>query len=450
MRAVVVLTACLLALVGAASAGKYFEVTQTPALVNLQGIPLSDVRVKFTDEGKQVVENILSNLKVKVDGKEIQVTNVARKIAEARQGNIVNEEYVVGALGYEVPEGKYFVGYLQAGNKEYVVRYDEEQKPVTKVAPGFGSFEAKVVDVLGEYDKKGLPLLAPSIDPTKVKEEVLLCLPVIREITLKPAVLQMDWYKILEKAELGKVFVKSAEVHAYSQGDKIKVVYAPTKVDVLMLLLGGKEPLVPTQDTIVSTVVEPYVEEATNLVDAKIEELLQPIKEQLAGTPLELLVDRFLPTFLKNLASAEIAKVKDAVVSILTPYAQNIRALLVTLYLSQYPSKVDLETLMTRKAVHDSPLYEPLVLTIKAAYESGVNAVMDALSNAVTRAINPYAKTIAKLIGVKRNVVRDTIKELTVGVLENLADKLRAYADYLIKLLALNWLVDLEALGLPL
>ncbi|WP_457619757.1 hypothetical protein [Methanopyrus sp.] len=450
MRAVVVLTACLLALVGAASAGEYFEVTQTPALVSLQGVPLSDVRVKFTDEGKKVVENILSSLKVKVDGKEVQVTNVARKIAEVRQGNIVNEEYVVGALGYEVPEGKYFVGYLQAGNKKYVVRYDEEQKPVTKTAPGFGSFKATVVDVLGEYDEKGLPLVAPSIAPTEVKEEVLLCLPVTREITLKPAVLQMDWYKVLEKAELGKVFVKSAEVHAYSQGDKIKVVYAPTKADVLTLLLGGEEPLIPTQDAIVSAIVDPYVEEATHVVDAKIDEILQPIQEELKGTPLEFLVKNFLPTFLKKLASVEIAKVKDAVVSALVPYAQNVRAFLVTLYVSQYPSKVDLETLTTRKAVHDSPLYEPLVMSIKAACESGINAVMDALSNAVTRAIEPYAKTVAKLIGVKKSAVKDTVKKLTVGVLENLANKLSAYADYLIKLLALNLLVGLGALGLTL
>ncbi|AAM02692.1 hypothetical protein [Methanopyrus kandleri] len=452
MRAVATLLTCMLALTGAASAGKYFEVTQTPVVVSLQGVPLSDVRVKFTDEGKQVVENILSGLKVKVDSEEVQVTNVARKIAEAREGNITNEEYVVGALGYEVPEGKYFVGYLQVKSgegetKKYVVRYEEEQKAVIKSAPGFGSFTATVVQVLGEYDDKGLPLMTPSIDPTEVKDEVLLCLPVIKEITLKPAVLQMDWYKILEKAEPGKVFVKLAQVHAHGEGDKIEVIYAPTKVDALQLLVSGEEPLIPTQEDMVSTIVDPYMEELEAVVDTKIDEFLKPIQEKVQGNPaLEILTERFLPTFLKTLAGKQILRVKETIVSALMPHTQYVRTFLVGLYMSQYPDGVNVNTLMARKAAYESPMYEILVSAVKTSYDMMLESLKSTLSNIIDSIVDQYADEIAEMVGTTTEDVKQTVEKLTVGVLKDLLTG--DYVDYLIKLVALNVLTSMGSMGI--
>ncbi|WP_148688142.1 hypothetical protein [Methanopyrus sp. SNP6] len=452
MRAVATLLACMLALTGAASAGKYFEVTKTPVVVSLQGVPLSDVRVKFTDEGKQVVKDILSGLKVNVDGREVQVTNVACKIAEAREGNITNEEYVVGALGYEVPEGKYFVGYLgvrggEGETKKYVVRYEEEQKAVTKYAPGFGGFTATVVQVLGHYDEKGLPLMAPSIDPTEAKDEVLLCLPVIKEITLKPAVLQMDWYRILEKAEPGKVFVKLAQVHAHGDGDKIEVIYAPTKVDALQLLVSGEEPLVPSQEDMISMIVDPYMEEIEAVVNTKIDEFLKPIQDKAHGNPaLEILTEKFLPTFLKTLASKQILRMKDAIISTMVPYAQHIRMFLVGLYLSQYPNEVNVNTLMVRKAAYGSPLYDFLVSAVKASYDMVIESLENTLSSIVDSIIGKYADDIAKIVSTTADDVKQTVKRLTVGVLKDLLTG--EYIDYLIKLVALNVLSGMSSAGI--
>ncbi len=446
MRALVpALLGLLLAISGAASAGQYFQVPET-VVVNLSGQPYQPTYVKFTDKGKQAVQDILKTLKITVDGREVALSVQARKVKEVQVDNIRNEEYVAAALGYEVP-GKYFVGYLEFKKTKYVVKYEEGQKPVQKTAPGFGAFQATVAEILGQYDEsKGLPFVAPAVKPEEHEEEVMLCLPIESEITLKPAVLQMDWYRVLNVAEANKVFLKSATVHAHKDGDKVKVVYAPTKLDAATMLATK---VLPSADDIVNAIVNPYLEEVRAVEDAKIRELLEPLKEQLPDKLADIVVDKILVPVIKGLIErCVLSRVESEVKSALKQPVEQALTALVGAYLSQYPATTDVKVLEERKAARQSILFDPMVEAELAVIESAANAVRDQVESVVEDVTEDYAEDIADMLGVSVDTVKETIEKLTVGVLENVMNAFRGFAEWLAKLLALNTLTSMAAAGL--
>ncbi|WP_456466733.1 hypothetical protein [Methanopyrus sp.] len=438
----------LLALSGAASAGQYFQVPET-VVVHLSGAPYQPTYVKFTDKGKETVQNLLKSIKVTVDGKEVQLSVQAEKVKEVKVDKLKNEEYVAGALGYEVPD-RYFVGYLQFKDNKYVVKYDEHQTPVRKSAPGFGEFNAVAADVLGQYDEnKGLPFIAPSVDPKEHVEEVMLCLPIEADVTLRPAVLQMDWYVYLNEAELGKVYLKYAKVHAHEDGDRVHLVYAPSKVDVALVL----KDVMPKADEVIDTIVDPYFEEAKKVEEAKLTELLEPVKENIGGYLGELVADRILKPFLRGFIDKLVlgrveAEIKGLLRDPVEQALNELAGLYLSMYTSQYPETTDVSALEARKRARQSSLFEPMVEAEESVIQSNVKAVLDRVKDVVEQATQDYVDDIASLVGTSEEDVKETINRLTVGVLENVIDSLWDYVEWLIKLVTLNALASMAASGL--
>ncbi|MEO2241179.1 MAG: hypothetical protein ABGY09_03825 [Euryarchaeota archaeon] len=438
----------LLALSGAASAGQYFQVPET-VVVHLSGAPYQPTYVKFTDKGKETVQNLLNSIKVTVDGKEVQLSVQAKKVKEVKVDKLKNEEYVAGALGYEVPD-RYFVGYLQFKDNKYVVKYEEHQTPVHKSAPGFGEFNAVAADVLGQYDEnKGLPFIAPSVDPTEHTEEVMLCLPIEADVTLRPAVLQMDWYIYLNEAELGKVYLKYAKVHAHNEGDRVHLVYVPSKVDVALVL---KE-VMPKADEVIDTIVDPYFEEAKKVEEAKLTELLEPVKESIGGYLGELVADRILRPFLQGFINKLVldrieAELKGLLREPVEQALNELAGVYLSIYTSQYPETTDVSALEARKRARQSVLFEPMVEAEKSVIQSNVEKALDQVKDAVEQATQDYVDDIAELVGTSEEDVKKTINRLTVGVLEDVIDSLWSYLEWLIKLVTLNTLASMAASGL--
>ncbi len=438
----------LLALSGAASAGQYFQVPET-VVVHLSGAPYQPTYVKFTDKGKETVQNLLKSIKVTVDGKEVQLSVQAEKVKEVKVDKLKNEEYVAGALGYEVPD-RYFVGYLQFKDNKYVVKYDEHQTPVRKSAPGFGEFNAVAADVLGQYDEnKGLPFIAPSVDPKEHVEEVMLCLPIEADVTLRPAVLQMDWYVYLNEAELGKVYLKYAKVHAHEDGDRVHLVYAPSNVDVALVL----KDVMPKADEVIDTIVDPYFEEAKKVEEAKLTELLEPVKENIGGYLGELVADRILKPFLRGFIDKLVlgrveAEIKGLLRDPVEQALNELAGLYLSMYTSQYPETTDVSALEARKRARQSSLFEPMVEAEESVIQSNVKAVLDRVKDVVEQATQDYVDDIASLVGTSEEDVKETINRLTVGVLENVIDSLWDYVEWLIKLVTLNALASMAASGL--
>ncbi len=438
----------LLALSGAASAGQYFQVPET-VVVHLSGAPYQPTYVKFTDKGKETVQNLLKSIKVTVDGKEVQLSVQAKKVKEVKVDKLKNEEYVAGALGYEVPD-RYFVGYLQFKDNKYVVKYDEHQTPVRKSAPGFGEFNAVAADVLGRYDEnKGLPFIAPSVDPKEHVEEVMLCLPIEADVTLRPAVLQMDWYIYLNEAELGKVYLKYARVHAHEDGDRVHLVYAPSKVDVALVL----KDVMPKADEVIDTIVDPYFEEAKKVEEAKLTELLEPVKESIGGYLGELVADRILKPFLQGFIDKLVlgrveAEIKGLLRDPVEQALNELAGLYLSVYTSQYPETMDVSALEARKRARQSVLFEPMVEAEESVIQSNVKAALDQIEDTVEQATQDYVDDIASLVGTSEEDVKKTINRLTVGVLENVINSLWDYVEWLIKLVTLNALASMAASGL--
>ncbi len=438
----------LLALSGAASAGQYFQVPET-VVVHLSGAPYQPTYVKFTDKGKETVQNLLKSIKVTVDGKEVQLSVQAKKVKEIKVDKLKNGEYVAGALGYEVPD-RYFVGYLQFKDNKYVVKYDEHQTPVRKSAPGFGEFNAVAADVLGQYDEnKGLPFIAPSVDPKEHVEEVMLCLPIEADVTLRPAVLQMDWYIYLNEAELGKVYLKYARVHAHKDGDRVHLVYAPSKVDVALVL----KDLMPKADEMIDKIVDPYFEEAKKVEEAKLTELLKPVKENIGGYLGELVADRILKPFLQGFINKLVldrveAEIKGLLRSPVEQALNELAGLYLSVYTSQYPETMDVSVLEARKRARQSVLFEPMVEAEESVIQSNVKAALDQIEDTVEQATQDYVDDIASLVGTSEEDVKKTINQLTVGVLENVINSLWDYVEWLIKLVTLNALASMAASGL--
>lgn len=438
----------LLALSGAASAGQYFQVPET-VVVHLSGAPYQPTYVKFTDKGKETVQNLLKSIKVTVDGKEVQLSVQAKKVKEVKVDKLKNEEYVAGALGYEVPD-RYFVGYLQFKDNKYVVKYDEHQTPVRKSAPGFGEFNAVAADVLGRYDEnKGLPFIAPSVDPKEHVEEVMLCLPIEADVTLRPAVLQMDWYIYLNEAELGKVYLKYARVHAHKDGDRVHLVYAPSKVDVALVL----KDLMPKADEMIDKIVDPYFEEAKKVEEAKLTELLKPVKENIGGYLGELVADRILKPFLQGFIDKLVlgrveAEIKGLLRDPVEQALNELAGLYLSVYTSQYPETMDVSALEARKRARQSVLFEPMVEAEESVIQSNVKAALDQIEDTVEQATQDYVDDIASLVGTSEEDVKKTINRLTVGVLENVINSLWDYVEWLIKLVTLNALASMAASGL--
>ncbi len=438
----------LLALSGAASAGQYFQVPET-VVVHLSGAPYQPTYVKFTDKGKETVQNLLKSIKVTVDGKEVQLSVQAKKVKEVKVDKLKNEEYVAGALGYEVPD-RYFVGYLQFKDNKYVVKYDEHQTPVRKSAPGFGEFYAVAAYVLGQYDEnKGLPFIAPSVDPKEHVEEVMLCLPIEADVTLRPAVLQMDWYIYLNEAELGKVYLKYARVHAHKDGDRVHLVYAPSKVDVALVL----KDLMPKADEMVDRIVGPYFEEAKKVEEAKLTELLKPVKENIGGYLGELVADRILKPFLKGFINKLVldrveAEIKGLLRNPVEQALNELTGLYLSVYTSQYPETMDVSALEARKRARQSVLFEPMVEAEKSVIQSNVKAALDQIEDTVEQATQDYVDDIASLVGTSEEDVKKTINRLTVGVLENVINSLWDYVEWLTKLVTLNALASMATSGL--
>ena len=438
----------LLALSGAASAGQYFQVPET-VVVHLSGAPYQPTYVKFTDKGKETVQNLLKSIKVTVDGKEVQLSVQAKKVKEVKVDKLKNEEYVAGALGYEVPD-RYFVGYLQFKDNKYVVKYDEHQTPVRKSAPGFGEFNAVAADVLGQYDEnKGLPFIAPSVDPKEHVEEVMLCLPIEADVTLRPAVLQMDWYIYLNEAELGKVYLKYARVHAHKDGDRVHLVYAPSKVDVALVL----KDLMPKADEMIDKIVDPYFEEAKKVEEAKLTELLKPVKENIGGYLGELVADRILKPFLQGFIDKLVlgrveAEIKGLLRDPVEQALNELAGLYLSMYTSQYPETTDVSALEARKRARQSVLFEPMVEAEESVIQSNVKAALDQIEDTVEQATQDYVDDIASLVGTSEEDVKKTINRLTVGVLENVINSLWDYVEWLIKLVTLNALASMAASGL--
>jgi hypothetical protein len=438
----------LLALSGAASAGQYFQVPET-VVVHLSGAPYQPTYVKFTDKGKEAVQNLLKSIKVTVGGKEVQLSAKvgvqAKKVREVKVGELKNEEYVAGALGYEVPD-RYFVGYLQFKDNKYVVKYDEHQTPVRKSAPGFGEFYAVAAYVLGQYDEnKGLPFIAPSVDPKEHVEEVMLCLPIEADVTLRPAVLQMDWYIYLNEAELGKVYLKYARVHAHKDGDRVHLVYAPSKVDVALVL----KDLMPKADEMVDKIVDPYFEEAKKVEEAKLTELLEPVRENLG----ELVADRILKPFLQGFINKLVldrveAEIKGLLRDPVEQALNELAGLYLSVYTSQYPETMDVSVLEARKRARQSVLFEPMVEAEESVIQRNVEAALDQIKDTVEQATQDYVDDIASLVGTSEEDVKKTINRLTVGVLENVINSLWDYVEWLTKLVTLNALASMATSGL--
>ncbi len=438
----------LLALSGAASAGQYFQVPET-VVVHLSGAPYQPTYVKFTDKGKETVQNLLKSIKVTVDGKEVQLSVQAKKVKEVKVDKLKNEEYVAGALGYEVPD-RYFVGYLQFKDNKYVVKYDEHQTPVRKSAPGFGEFNAVAADVLGQYDEsKGLPFIAPSVDPKEHVEEVMLCLPIESDVTLRPAVLQMDWYIYLNEAELGKVYLKYAKVHAHGDGDRVHLVYVPSKVDVALVL----KYVMPKADEVVDAIVDPYFDEAKKVEEAKLTELLKPVKENIGGYLGDLVTNRILKPFLQGLINKLVldrveAEIKGLLRNPVEQALNELAGLYLSVYTSQYPETMDVSALKVRKWARQSVLFEPMVEAEESVIQSNVKAALDQVKNTVEQMTQDYVDDIASLVGTSEEDVKKTINRLTVGVLENVINSLWDYVEWLTKLVTLNALASMAASGL--
>ncbi|WP_168168626.1 hypothetical protein [Methanopyrus sp. SNP6] len=373
---------------------RYLEVHPDTVPVTFEGNPLVPAYVELTDEGKEAAFSILERL------------------------GIPSKDAAVGYLT------DVFVGESCRGDSRCLVVY----------SPQDGTVEVR------PWKEDRLSLRLPPLRLDDHLTELLLCLPVRKQVVLQPAVLELG----RNVDEMIQRRVEAVHLHKFGEPTAVTAVYVPTE----MVALRAFESLLPEPRNVARAMLERLSSEVRDAINEYLvrDRLEKLVKSRLGSDVYGRVREYFssmIHLMISRIEEVYYDKVFPTLIEWCAAIVRYVETSLITTFALLYPDNPSADVLERRVVVYNSPCFRMLRNWVLEPSYTAWKSVLYSLAVTVADLIFEAVRPALSALGLEPESSRTTLEEITKSAVKNLIEALDPCLRTVLELLLLDTLTGL-------